>query len=135
MTKYYYFYFCMVFSLFFSSCKKEAPIVNALIGQWELSISVDGMTGKATKAGAGSGNLLRIAKKSYERYEKGQLVESGSYSIVQENSILYHKKLDRIVFNDEYDMPRTFIKIESDQLTIWIDAFDAPSVVYKKVVQ
>lgn len=132
MIKYFIFTLCLIGSLFIA-CRKDTPMPNALIGEWELSASVDGMTGKTSKSSSGKGNVLKIFKESYERYEHWELVESGSYSIVQENSILYNKRLNRIIFNEEFDSPRTFITIDNNQLTVWLDAYDAPSVIYKKL--
>ncbi|WP_207423441.1 hypothetical protein [Desertivirga brevis] len=132
MIRYFIYAFSMIFYVL-TACKKEAPISNAMVGEWELAGSVNGMTGRMNKNTSGNGNLLKISRQSYERYDHWNLVESGSYSIRQENSILYNKRLNRIIFNEEFDSPRSFVTIESDQLTIWLDAFDGPSVTYKKL--
>ena len=38
----------------------------------------------------------------------------------------------RIIFNNEENSIPTYITISHDTLNLWIDAYDAPSVIYKK---
>ena len=66
-------------------CKKNANQGSGSIaGTWELRTISGGMT---TQYAAGNGNIVAFAGTSYKIYKSGQVIKSGQFSVVQDDSV------------------------------------------------
>ena len=115
------------------SCKKDIPVSTSLVGTWELSEDINGMTGQATHHKSGNDTIAKFSATGYEFYQKGKLVKSGTYSIKQDTFSLSNQVKNRIIWDNEENSLRDFFDIENNQLTLFIDAYDAPSVIYRRI--
>jgi len=121
----------LVFCVF--GCKKEKTILsNSIIGTWELRISFDGQGGQ-TNYQPGNGTYFKFADSTYVLYSKNVLQKVGTYMIRKDSAVDWMGHTGhRIIFNNEENSIPTYITISHDTLDLWIYAYDAPSVIYKK---
>ena len=119
--------FCII------SCKKEkASISSGIIGTWELRTSFGGQGG-VTNYQPGNGNYLKFADTTYALYSKNVLQTVGTYMIRKDSAVDWMGQTGhRIIYNHQENSIPTYITISHDTLSLWIYAYDAPSVIYKK---
>ncbi|MGZ3751265.1 MAG: hypothetical protein ACXVB0_07100 [Mucilaginibacter sp.] len=116
------------------NCKKDAiPVSASLIGTWELRENISGQTGQPTHYNTGNGNIMKFTATNYEIYSTNSLVKSGTYKVKKDTFSLDHTLRDRIIYDNQDNSIRTFFAIENNQLNLFIDAYDAPSVIYQRV--
>lgn len=124
-------YLFLIIAVFSLSCKKDSSSAK-LIGEWELRSSINGMTGAQTEYPMDNGMALKFSERAYERYLSGKLINSGSYRTIMDSSIITNGLAERIIYDEELDTPKSFVKVEANRMTIWIDGYDAPSLGYEK---
>jgi hypothetical protein len=118
------------------SCKKDViPVSNSLAGTWELSIDINGMTGKPTYHKAGNDTLMTFTTDGrYSTYDHNTLTKSGTYIVRVDSSYLYHALKNHIIFDGEDSgFTREFFDISNNQLSFFLDANDGPRVVYRRI--
>lgn len=121
-----------LFVLLFSGCQENEPLpaeiartATPLEATWELRSYHGGLLpGKIFSPG--NGFILKFTQDQYYKYAEGQLVESGTYSVVNENFFYTEQMMDRIIYDNDADFPKTFYQISADSLFIY---FAAPIAV------
>lgn len=113
-------------------CKKTTTSSSSLEGSWELKSEINGTTGNKTEYQTGNGNLIIFSKTDYQIYSNHQLIKSGNFKIVEENSIVTNIKGNRIIFDNEPEQIRTFFKVKDEALELYIDAFDGSASLYTR---
>jgi hypothetical protein len=112
---------CILFS-----CKKNSGDKsdnNNLLGYWELAETSSAMM-PARQYAPGNGNIIELTASSYKRYENGQLIASGAYTTMPDNSVQKNVCLvfeddrftRRIIFDTAQAAPKTFYEIRDDKL-------------------
>jgi hypothetical protein len=115
------------------SCKKEVPISDSLTGTWELSVEVGGWSGVHNHK-LGNDTLVVFTPGTYSFYQKGTLVKSGNYSTKKDTIYMYGTLGNRIIFDgQDAGSPHEFFEIKNNQLTLFIDAYDAGSTTYRRI--
>lgn len=100
--------------LFFTGCKKDSfSISEQVVGKWELRRTYGGGA-PAEVYEPGNGRRYELTASHFTFYRDGQVIESGSYRIYQENSPAWGEY--RIEFNTNA-VPQ-YIRIEGNRLTI-----------------
>jgi hypothetical protein len=123
-------YLLLLFFLF--GCKKEEPTFqDRLAGKWELRTTFGGWTG-TTSYPNGNGNRLEFTKKTFSRYENGQLSESGTYDVIRDTA-WYGPVGDRIIYNGRREGMITFFTLEGDKLSFSQKAMDGGGSEYQRI--
>lgn len=123
--KYFMATICVTAFVLFSSCKKHLDGSSALIGTWELRHAQNGMI-PTIDYPQNNGNMLVFSESGYEEYTNGNLVKSGSYTVVRDNSVEASVGLvitpgqftNRIIFDNDLVSPKTFFEVSNDKLTL-----------------
>jgi hypothetical protein len=116
------------------ACKKESPPAStSLVGTWELTADINGMTGHVAHHKAGNDTTITFTSSAYESRENGKMIKSGTYIVKRDSFYIYHMMKDRIIFDNISDNIRTFFEISGNQLSFIIDAYDAPGVIYVRI--
>jgi hypothetical protein len=113
----------MLGALFIISCEK-AEIDSTLQGSWELS-SVAGGNLANYLYPTGKGYGIKFTETEYQKYENGQIIKSGTYSLHNEKSFLNDKIMTRIIYDNDLNFPKQFIDIKRSKLTIYYGAMIA----------
>jgi hypothetical protein len=123
-------------SSIFYSCRKDTSsstkITDQIQGSWELKTSFNGTTGQTEDFPKGSGNMLTFNNSNYKIYSNGTLVKGGTFQIIKEKSVVTNEIVDKIIYDQETNSIKNSVKIDNDQLTYSIDAFDGSSSIYQK---
>src|SRR5689334_22268420 len=71
--------------------------VNLLFGSWELR-STSGTLGNCQNGDyvPGNGNMWKFSDRSYEQYEKSELLNSGSYILMTDNCAATGRNMEAI---------------------------------------
>jgi hypothetical protein len=122
------FLFCLTccFVLVACSSKKEAAKESAdainLTGTWELRKAQNGMMPTAQHA-PGNGNFFRFTPTTFEQYNNGALVRSGSYSLDRDTTVsasvgleLPKGQFDHRILFEKDTTEKTFIDLRGDTL-------------------
>ncbi len=134
------------FLLFFTSCNKDSVAKSSsgsLIGPWELRQAQTGMI-PSIDYPRGNGSMFIFSASVYDKYTNGNLVKSGSYTLVRDDSVEASVGLvvtkgqfkNRIIFDNDLVSPKTFIEVSNDKLTVLSGYFplDGGSyLVYEKI--
>ena len=123
----------LLITLLLLGCKKNIPVPDSLQGTWELRIDVNGLSGHATYHKAGNDTLMKFTDNRYESYEKGKLIRSGTYQVKRDTFHIINTIKYRIIYDNNDDMTHQFFDIENNQLSFFLDAYDAPSVIYERI--
>ena len=117
-----------------TGCKKEKPIPvsDSLTGTWELRQDGGGWT-PIVQHKAGNDTLAVFTANTYSFYNKGKLFKSGTYAVRKYTSFMYNQLKNRIIFDGNTNDMRQFFDIQNNQLGFWIDAYDAPMVMYQRL--
>jgi len=107
------------------SCNKDVSPSSSIVGTWELRKAQNGMI-PTIDYSPGNGNTLVFSGSVYEKYVNGNLVKSGSYTVVSDNSVEASVGLvitpgqftKRIIFDNDPSSPKTFIEVSNDNLTL-----------------
>ncbi|MFI5160763.1 MAG: hypothetical protein ACHQHN_05770 [Sphingobacteriales bacterium] len=117
-------------------CKKDKiPVSNSLAGTWELSLDVNGMTGYVTHHKPGNDTVMKFnADGSYAFYDHNKITRSGNYTIRQDTFYIDHTLKNRIIYDHEDSgFSNNFFDISNNQLSFFIDAYDAGGVTYRRI--
>lgn len=125
--------FCFLAIIILFSCKKDDSTQSLIIGNWELSRQITGVTGQNNVIPAGNGTIIKFTKSNYQKFENNQLKSSGTYQIVKEVSLRTNQTGDRIIYDNDKNSLRIFISVSDTQLDLFIDAYDAGGASYRKV--
>jgi hypothetical protein len=111
-----------------SGCKKDKDndTPDDLIGAWELAETSAAMMPGVTDYAPGNGNVISFKDDKYFRYNKGQLVTEGTYTVVEDHTVeehvclvdLHDKFTHRIIFDNNYSAPKTFLYINDAKLSL-----------------
>jgi hypothetical protein len=110
-------------------------------GRWELR-QASGMI--TIDYPAGNGHLLIFTTAGYQKYDSGQLVKSGSYVMVDDNTAEANTCLvlpagqytKRIIYDNNSNAQKIFLQLEENKLSFISGcyAYDAGhTLVYKRV--
>lgn len=125
--------FFLAITLLTFGCKKEVPVSDSLTGTWELSVDVGGWSGVHNHK-PGNDTLAVFTSGTYSFYQKGTLVKSGNYSTKKDTIYMYGTLGNRIIFDgQDVGSPHEFFEIKNNQLTLFIDAYDAGSTTYRRI--
>ncbi|MBS1503659.1 MAG: hypothetical protein JST32_16435, partial [Bacteroidetes bacterium] len=106
---------------------------DSLKGTWELSVDVGGWSGVHNHK-PGNDTLVVFTGTSYSFLQKGVLVRSGTYQTQKDTIFRDHTLGNRIIFDgQDAGYPHEFFTIRNNQLTLFIDAFDAGSTTYRRI--
>lgn len=126
--------FLLSITLAFGSfgCKKDIPVSDSLTGTWELRQDGGGW-GAIVNHKPGNDTLVIFTGTAYSFYNKNKLVRSGAYTVRRDTSFMYGQLKNRIIFDGHTDDIRQFFDIQNNKLNFWIDAYDAPIVMYQRI--
>jgi len=128
---YYYLLSFAIISLALS-CKKDVPISDSLTGTWELRQDGGGWSAIINHK-PGNDTLVIFTGTTYSFYNKSKLVRSGPYTVKKDTSYMYGGLKNRIIFDGNTNDIREFFDIQNNKLSLWIDAYDAPTVTYQRI--
>jgi hypothetical protein len=88
---------CILFA-----CKKnnDKSDNNSLIGYWELA-ETSGAMMPARQYGPGNGNVIELTATTYKRYSNSQVVNSGTYITLPDNTV--EKNVCLVIEDDRYN--------------------------------
>jgi hypothetical protein len=123
-------------------CKKDHNNSNAdpLNGSWEYrgtacycEAAIDTNADKP-----GNGNIFRFSNGTYKHIEKGQIIKSGTYVIVNDSvgSGGVTQQVMRIIYDNDTGAAKTFFRIGGDKLTFFGTvplAVDGPEEYYARL--
>ncbi|MDQ3292186.1 MAG: hypothetical protein M3Q05_12945 [Bacteroidota bacterium] len=114
-------------------CRKE-KIDNTLTGRWELRSTAGGYNMPHTYT-PGNGTILKFEDDKYYRYSNGQLVKSGTYTLVEGRSF-DNRRMNQIIYDGDTSFPTKFLEIRKGKLIIYLGAhisLDGAVVQYEKL--
>lgn len=97
------------------SCKKEASVAS-LNGTWELK-SVIGGQPIATPASEKHVVQLRFADQHFEKYDNGQVIESGTFSITAEKKAINNNQANYYLTTKGDN--KQYIKLSKNELVVF----------------
>lgn len=123
------------FAVYLTSCKKSVPGNTSIIATWELSKVAGQLT---INYPAGNGTKWKFTEDSYEFYSNNVLQKSGTYSLVNDNTVSQsvcivfpaNQFSRRIIFDNHSDSAKVFIEIAGNKLSMVSGcfAYDAGSI-------
>ncbi|TKC00680.1 hypothetical protein [Pedobacter cryophilus] len=128
--KKHYLYFLLLSTFLIISCKKEE--IPSIVGTWELSRETGGFTGQTKDFPIGNGIIIKFSSDTYQRYENNQLLSSGTYKLMKENSLITREVGNRLIFDNSTNSPRIFTTVSNSRLELFLDAYDGGGVSYRK---
>jgi hypothetical protein len=127
--------------LLLNSCKKDKAPSSSIVGTWEIQSS-RGSIPTITYA-SGNDSLLKFTSSTYTVYSKGQVVKSGTYSIVADSSfdalvVQAGEFTHRIIYdgNDPNTSFKKFLQVSGNKLTFISGNFALDSgseTIYRRV--
>lgn len=116
------------------ACKKDRPVTaNTLVGEWELTAGINGLTGIRTNYERGKGNITKYTQTTYERMHDGQIISKGAYTIKSFQSLITKKEEKEITYEGIASVVRNYFTIDRDTLIISVDAYDAPASIFVRI--
>ena len=132
----------ILFSILFGSmilvqiaCRKDSINNNninliSLVGSWELKREQSGML-PVINYTSGNGNILKFTDSEFQIFANGQLVKSGQYSIIGDNSVAAEVCLviatdqyrNRIIYGNNYFDTKIFVQAAENKLTFLSGCF------------
>ena len=105
--------------LFLSSCKKGGS--STISGTWEIRTAQNGMIPTITYP-PGNDSLLKFTNTTYQVYSKGQVVKSGTFTIVEDKSfdalvVPKDEFTHRIIYDGKGDSTKIFLQQSGKKLT------------------
>jgi hypothetical protein len=113
----------------FCGCKKDGTAKDisnstSIVGAWEIRQAQNGMI-PSIDYSPGNGNILKFSNSTYEKYTNNNLVKSGHYLLIEDNSVVAEVGLDipfgqfthRIIYDTDFGSRKTFIQISNNKLT------------------
>jgi hypothetical protein len=134
--------------LLFCSCKKDGTakgITNStsIVGAWEIRQVQNGMI-PTIDYSSGNGNILKFSDSTYEKYTNNNIVKSGHYIVIEDDSVVAEVGLaiphgqftHRIVYDNDFGSPKTFFQIANNKLTFLSGFFPldgGSNVLYQRI--
>lgn len=124
-------YLLVFFPITFNSCKNNDPNPSDLNiqGKWQLESFRGAWTGG--EYSPGTAPVLIFQKRTYQKLNGDTLLRSGSYKIVRAHHSVLNEEGDRLDLENGNGF--TFVSIHNDKLILSMDAYDAPSYLYRKI--
>lgn len=118
----------VLYAMLFTGCQENDPLSakteqtgTLLEASWELRSSQGGLLpGKIFSPG--NGFILKFTQDQFYKYAEGQLEKSGTYSVLQDNFFNTDLIMDRIIYDNDTDFPKTFYQISEDTLILYFAA-------------
>lgn len=127
-------FFVLAITLGLTACKKtDVAVDTQLNGKWELRQLNSGFTGKITNYFAGNGHTFIFSGNTYKIMAHDTLEKSGTFTVVNEVSMLSKKNANRIIYDNDKNTVKTFFEIKNNGLNIFYDAYDAGSTTYQRM--
>jgi hypothetical protein len=112
--------------LLLTACKKDHAknnVADLLTGSWEYRGTACYCAAATDTVGdkPGNGNILNFLNGTYKHIEKGQVMKSGTYVIVND-SVPYagaYRQVTRIIYDSDTTAAKTFFRINGDKLTLF----------------
>lgn len=123
----------IILTILILSCKKDTHPTGELVGEWELSESLNGQTGIKTSHPAGNGTMMKFTSSSYELIQAGNSMNQGKYSVRTYVSYITKKEENQIVYDGKTDVIQSYFTVDANSLSIQIDANDGPATIYRRV--
>ena len=136
----------VILMIVFISCSsnpvnKSSVTMKEIQGSWEMREQVSSMR---TTYPAGNGNRLLFADDTYQKFEKGTLVQSGQFRIIPDSTASREVGLElnpgeftrHIIFDNDTSSPKTFFQITGNKLVLLSGFFPSDAGVqttYEKV--
>jgi len=74
-------------------CKKDVPVSDSLVGTWELSADINGLSGAITHHKAGNDTLIKFTSDgTYTFSEHNKISRSGNYTVRPDSFYVGHTK-------------------------------------------
>jgi hypothetical protein len=129
--------------LLLTGCKKDHAknnVTDLLTGSWEYRgtacYCIAATDTNADKPG--NGNILSFSNSHYKHIEKGQVIKSGTYVIVND-SVPYdgaYRQVTRVIYDSDTSAAKTFFRINGDKLTFFGTVpleVDGPEEYYERL--
>ena len=121
--------------------KNNNPILKSLVGSWELKKEQLGML--PVNYPSGNGNILKFTETGFQFFTNGQLVKSGQYIIVGDNSVTTEVCLviptdqyrNRIIYDNNYFDTKIFLQVSENKLTFLSGCFAVDGGHYKEYLR
>ena len=139
--------FAAVTIVSFTACQKQeavekSRVATSLIGSWELRAMQGGML-PGKELAPGNGAVLQFTATHYTKYENNTVVETGTYSLVQDSTVSETVGLQmpagkfayHIVLKNDANQRPTFIDLEDDKLSLVTGYFPLDYGVLKQYVR
>lgn len=105
-----------------TACKKDKAAGFSIAGKWELR-QVSGMI--TTDYPPGNGNILQFSASGYQKYQNGQAIQDGRYTIADDNTAVASTCLSlpeghftkRIIYDNQQTGEKIFVDREGSKLT------------------
>jgi len=122
-----------IFSIVFLSCKKDSVTTPRIIGKWELTAEINGLTGIRNSYEPGKGNVTKFTGNNYEVTRSGKTISKGTYSIISYQSFITRKEEKQILYDGKTNETKNYITVDNSTLTIAVDAYDGPSTIFTRM--
>ncbi|GEO10222.1 hypothetical protein [Segetibacter aerophilus] len=118
-------------TIFTTSCSKDNnESTTPIEGNWEL-VRVQGGRASVTNYPRGNGNRLRFTGANYQASKNGQIVKSGSFTILNDPSadkeiclvLQPNEYRQRILYDNDYTASKVFFQVKNDTLTFLSGCF------------
>jgi hypothetical protein len=121
----------------FGGCLKNMLSDSQLAGTWQLTTTSGGFSGRTIYSSYSSPDSTYILSlqinHTYNRKLNGIVYESGTYNIMNLNSIADGKSMPAISFSGTSSLPRQVIQLNKDSLLLYENVYDGLEYKYLKI--
>jgi hypothetical protein len=124
-----------------TGCSKNNadPVSHSLTGSWELRQAGAGMTPEMQYQ-PGNGNIIQFTATGYAYYANGQLIKSGTYTVVSDPGVANETCLNipagqfgnRIVYDNDFSAAKLYIQVDNDTLNFLSGCFAVDAGMSKR---
>lgn len=116
--------------------------LTSIIGSWELNEERIGMV-PTINYPSGNGNILKFTDSEFQIFANGQLVKSGQFKIIGDNSVTTEVCLviptdqyrNRIIYDNNYFDTKIFLQVSENKLTFLSGCFAYDAGNYKEYLR
>lgn len=114
------------------ACKKNEDLPPSISGTWEIRRFVDPWNNK--EYSPGNDTLIKFTGNQYQRTIDGQIVQQGTYQL-EKDELLNNEMGNRIIYDGNTNIARSFYRIEGNQLTLIADPLlmDGAVIYYHRI--
>ncbi|MFW0717905.1 hypothetical protein [Pedobacter sp. N23S346] len=123
----------IIFSIVFLSCKKNTVTTHPIIGEWELTAEINGLTGIRTNYEPGKGNVSKFTETTYAMTRDGKTIRKGAYAIITYQALITRKEENQLVYDGKANETKIYFTVDNNTLTISVDAYDGPSTIFTRI--